>query len=625
MGIHASPEKTSAVADLREPTSVTEIRQFLGLTGFYRCFIHQYATIAKPLSDLTKKNSQFTWSPDRSKAFKTLKTSIINAPVLAHPDYTGDFSIYTDASKVGVGAVLTQKKRPIWFTSRSLQGAELNYDTREKECLAILHALDKFRSYIYGKDITIFTDHGNLRWLFDQQQTGRLARWVCKLQQYNLTIAYIPGPQNTVADALSRYGIVDSSLNTMKLRNRKHVNYKESVDSEDKSHAVSANPPSIVNQFLEVDWAAEQQKDSKLIADSIREHSNYSITDNIIYRRTAKHTKIAVPEHLIDSLINAAHTSILANHPGIKQTMYHLRIYWFSGFRTRIEQTLKTCKTCLLSKPSVSSKNYQTRLPSKPMERLSIDVKGPLPISPDHWKKDKKYIITILDESTKFINGIPTSNCTAPTIIKAIERHWIQLFGPPKEIITDEGSQFLGNEFDQFTLQYNIKLTPTAPYSQFQNPVERVHREIGNKIRAIKHSTGISWAESLHLTILSINNSKNSSTGNSPMKLLFGQTIDPVTLNRETFMNDIKAIRTKSNIQAYNTRQNALDKINKTKIDYKKGDQVFISNSWRSSKLDYFYLNTPLIFISEVATNIAQLQAENGKLISCHFHDIRKL
>ena len=142
-GIHASPEKTDAVANLREPQSVTEIRQFLGLTGFYRCFIHRYASIAKPLSDLTKKNSSFQWSEDKAHSFKSLKKLIIEAPVLAHPDYSGDFSIYTDASKVGVGAVLTQNQRPVWFSSRSLQGAELNYDTREKECLAILHALDK--------------------------------------------------------------------------------------------------------------------------------------------------------------------------------------------------------------------------------------------------------------------------------------------------------------------------------------------------------------------------------------------------------------------------------------------------------------------------------------------------
>lgn len=165
--IHASPEKTCAISSLRAPKTVSEISQFLGLTGFYRCFIHQYATIARPLSELTKKNAQFIWTQDRQNSFQSLKNKVINAPVLAHPDYAGSFSIYTDASNVGVGAVLVQKDRPVWFTSRSLQGGELHYDIREKECLAILHALDKFRPYIYGKDITIFTDHGNLRWRFD--------------------------------------------------------------------------------------------------------------------------------------------------------------------------------------------------------------------------------------------------------------------------------------------------------------------------------------------------------------------------------------------------------------------------------------------------------------------------
>ena len=470
--------------------------------------------------------------------------------------------------------------------------------------------------------MTIFTDHGNLRWLFDQAQTGRLARWVCKLQQYNITIAYIPGPKNTVADALSRYGIETTVVNHMTLRQRVP---KDSNGTDSIRHQSAIHPP-FQDRFIHVDWNSEQQRDTALVSLSQKQNTLFTFKEGIIFRKTLKHVKLAVPEHLIDLLINAAHSSPLANHPGVKQTIYSLKDYWFPAFRPRIESLIKACKTCLCAKPSISHKNYQTRLPALPLERLSIDIKGPLPVSPDNWETDKKYIITILDESSKFINGIPVSNCTTPTVIKAIERHWIQLFGPPKEIITDDGSQFIGKEFEEFARQYSIHLIPTAPYSQFQNPVERVHREIGNKIRAIKRSSGVSWAESLHLTILSINNSRNSNTGNSPMQLLFGQSINPVTLDRASYMDNIKELRSKANIRAYSNRQNALDKRNnKCELTYQLGDTVFISNSWRTSKLDYYFLDTPMTYIKELATNIVQLQTPEGKLIRCHIHDIRKL
>ena len=112
-------------------------------------------------------NALFKWTDDRQNSFQAFENKVVNAPVLAHPSYNEPFSIYTEASKVGIGAVLVQNQRHVWFTSRSLQSGKLNYDIREKECLAIVHALDKFRLYIYGKDISVFTDHGNLHWLFD--------------------------------------------------------------------------------------------------------------------------------------------------------------------------------------------------------------------------------------------------------------------------------------------------------------------------------------------------------------------------------------------------------------------------------------------------------------------------
>ena len=308
----------------------------------------------------------------------------------------------------------------------------------------------------------------------------------------------------------------------MTLRPRKKADYKEPSDNDfdtvdDVSHSQSANIPPFYTSFVHLNWSVEQQKDSVLLDDVSLHKNKYHIQDSVIYKISAEKIKKVVPLHLVDSLISSAHGGPLSNHPGTKGTMYLLRMYWFPSFRTKIRNFIKSCRTCILAKPPKTNKHFQTRQPALPLERLSIDIKAPLPISPDHWQSDKRYILTIVDESSKFLNAVPTSHVTASHMVYLIKRHWIQIFGPPTEIIVDNGSQFLGNDFEQFIRELNITLSTTAPFAHFQNPVERCHRELDNKIRAIKHSSGVSWAESQNMAVLSINNTMNSSTTFSPI------------------------------------------------------------------------------------------------------------
>ena len=207
--MHTDPKKIDAVAKLCAPKNVDQVRSFLGLAGYYRRFIPDFATISAPLVALTKKNSKFIWNSAHTKAFTSLKKLLCQAPVLSYPNFHRLFVLQTDASDIGIGAVLAQKDpqghdHVISYASRSLTDREKKFSTTEKEALAVVFAVNHFRTYLLGKKFSLITDHSALRWLHSIEAKGRLGRWVMDLQEYEFTVHHRPGSDNGNADALSR-------------------------------------------------------------------------------------------------------------------------------------------------------------------------------------------------------------------------------------------------------------------------------------------------------------------------------------------------------------------------------------------------------------------------------------
>lgn len=208
-GISTDPDKIAALINMPNPTKVDELRAFLGLAGYYRRFVPNFGTIATPLTDLLKKDTKFVWGPAQQQAAATLKARLCSAPVLAYPDWDKEFLLHTDASHTGIGAVLSQEdshgvEHPIAFASRALTPTERRYDTRERECLAILWSIEHFRHYLLGKHFTVFTDHQTLTWLFTAEKPERVARWRVRLSPFHFDIKYRAGASNANADGLSR-------------------------------------------------------------------------------------------------------------------------------------------------------------------------------------------------------------------------------------------------------------------------------------------------------------------------------------------------------------------------------------------------------------------------------------
>ncbi|XP_037866490.1 uncharacterized protein LOC119628437 [Bombyx mori] len=209
-GISPDRDKVSAVLDMKEPTCLRQLRTFLQTCSWFRKFIPNFAKIAEPLTRLTKKSQPWIWGLEQDDAFKSLKRLLTTSPILVQADYTKPFILRTDASDYALGVCLLQgessnDERPIEYASRLLTSAERNYSTTEREALAVVWAVERFRGYIDGHQVHVRSDHQPLKWLFSvKSPSGRLVRWAMKLQAYDLQIEYTPGKVNVIADTLSR-------------------------------------------------------------------------------------------------------------------------------------------------------------------------------------------------------------------------------------------------------------------------------------------------------------------------------------------------------------------------------------------------------------------------------------
>lgn len=506
-GLRTDPDKVAAILNFPTPTTSREVKIFLGTCSWYRRFIRNFSTIAAPLNRLTSKGKTapaFQWSDEAENAFNALKNALVSAPILAVPDFDKPFAVHCDASSYGIGGMLSQTidghEHPIAYVSRSLNKCERNYSATEREALAVLFSVEKYQAYLGSRRFKVITDHASLKWFMNlENPSGRLARWGCRLSQFNFDIEHRKGTDNVVPDALSRLMKVDA------VKVVSAVNDANDVNDEwyDKTlNGCRSHPANYPNFCI---------KDGKLLRFSKGKYSLLREFDWKEVVRKGDRKRILEENHCEPT---AAHLGVFKTHRRLSLT------YFWPGMYKDVVEFVKACDVCSAYKHSQQKTPGLMGRPKvchKPWQVVSVDLVGPLPRS----KSGYTFLFVVTCCFSKFTVLMPLRRATSALVAKNFENHVILAHGAPETVIADNGVQFTGSDFRKLLLRYKVPNFHLAPrYSPQVNLVERYNKTVMTAVSSYVNENHRSWDEQLPKIQFAINSAVNESTSFTPFFLV---------------------------------------------------------------------------------------------------------
>ena len=434
-GVGPADVKVKAVVEAREPQTATEVRSFLGLVNYSARYIPDLATISAPLRELTKKKTEFVWGKEQQESFDAVKKRLARAETLGYYQKDAPTKVITDASPVGLGAVLVQEQqnelRVINYASGSLSDVEKKYSQTEREALAIVWAGERFHMYLYGCDFELMTDHKPLEFIYSPKSKpcARIERWVLRMQPYRYTVTYIPGAKN-IADSLSRL--------LSKYQGQRKPNLDEGNEAYVHAIAIAATPIAMTTR--EIERESDQDDELRTVRESLitgnwRDAKDYMLVRHelcAIGRLVLRGTKIVIPKQMRVRVLKLAHEG----HPGIVVMKQRLREkVWWPGIAKDVENYCKCCHGCqIVSQPTKPEPMKRTELPNSPWEDLAADLLGPLPTG--------EYIFVLVDYYSRYIEVEIMRNTSSEKITEALYRMFAT-HGLPVTLRIDNGPQFI--------------------------------------------------------------------------------------------------------------------------------------------------------------------------------------
>ncbi|VVA39016.1 PREDICTED: retrotransposon, partial [Prunus dulcis] len=568
-GVYVDPQKIEVVVNWPQPTSVTEVRCFLGLAGYYRRFVEGFSTIAAPLTRLTRKGVKFEWSDECEKSFNELKTRLTTAPVLTLPDDSGNFVIYSDASQQGLGCVLMQHGRVIAYASRHLKKHEMNYPVHDLELAAVVFALKIWRHYLYGTTCQIFTDHKSLKYLFTQKELNlRQRRWLELIKDYECTIEHHLGRANVVADAFSR----KSSGLVAYLRGR-YV------------------PLMIELRKLRVELGVDEQ--GALLATLQVESADRTHCSVRNDGALMVGTRLYVPndEALKREILEEAHSSAFAMHPGSTKMYHTLREhYWWPFMKKEIAEYVRKCLICQQVKAERQKPSGLLQplpIPEWKWEHLTMDFVFKLPRTRN--KHDGVWVIG--DRLTKSAHFLPVrANYTLNKLAKLFIDEIVRLHRVPVSITSDRDPRFTSRFWTKLHETFGTQLQfSTAFHPQTEGQSERTIQTLEDMLRACVLQFREDWDEKLPLMEFAYNNSYQASIRMSPFDALYGKQCrtpfywDEVGEHRLEVADDVEW--TKEQVKIIRERLKTAQDRQKSYADNRRKDLQFEIGDWVFLKL----------------------------------------
>jgi hypothetical protein len=583
-GVKVDPKKVAVVQDWPVPNDVHKLRQFLGLTNYFRKFILGYSSIAKQLTALLNKTAaaNWAWTTIHTAAFERLKQSLLEAPVLAMPDYSRPFTVICDASNFALGGVLMQDDRPIAFESRKFIPAECNYTVTERELLAVVHCLKLWRCYLEGTTFTVVTDHHPLRYFQTQPNlSGRQARWQENLSRFKFTWEFRPGRLN-VADPLSRApvylaaitrrraaqgpianvadkpsGLARQPVPTKQDRLRRRAQARRQPAAATTANAATATGaagivypppppdptpvPSLSAQQQEVVYTTTTDLNTEIRAGYNADAAFEKPAPGLTQRNGLWYhgNRIVVPKNKVlrQKLIELHHDLPLAGHFGVSKTVHALqRNYHWKYLRRDVLHHVRTCIQCQQNKATNLKPHGLLQplgLPGRRWSSISLDFITCLPPT----KAGNDSILVFVDRLSKMVHfQACTVKATASDTARYLIDNVFRLHGLPTEIISDRGTQFTSKFWQAVCAELSIttKLS-TAFHPETDGQTERVNRELEEVLRAMVAPTQDDWDTKLSLAEFAINNAWHESVGHTPFFLNYGQNpLTPATMAADT-------------------------------------------------------------------------------------------
>ncbi len=637
-GISMDPEKVKAITEWPVPKTVEDVQRFLGLAGYYRKFIQDYATLTACLYDLTHQDAVWKWTDTCNDTFNDLK-HMISEPkygVLAIADGSKPFIVKTDASGFAIAGELSQigtdgEPHPIAFYSKKMNSAERNYPVHEQELLAVIQCLREWRHYLEGQpDTQVHTDHRSLEHLFRQKELSRRqARWIELIQTILPSIQYIKGVDNKVADAISR---------------RADLKENDSVEYMDVD-MIDINAVSVVSigEELRHDIIEAYADDPETTAilnystEELQKDNKFYIIDGLIctHRDTVYIPNVT---RLKQAILKIYHDTM--DHRGIiKTTEYISRLFYWPKLNADITDYVTSCSTCAQTK-------YRTQLlpglmhplpiPTRPWQHISMDFMGPLPVS---GAQRYNMIFVVIDRYSKFAVFVPcNTNDTAEHIAKLFSDHVYQLSGVPSIIVSDRDTKFDSKFWRALWTRLGTELRMTTAYHQQANgAAERLIKTLNELIRIGTNSEHNNWADQLKLYQARYNATMHESTKQSPYFVLFGQQfqepsqlIDVPQQDADTVLNQwkiaIESMETK--LQEAAAKQKLYYDKHRVDVQYNVNDLVYITAENLidvnniSAKQRWCYTG-PFKIIAKLDNDNYKLQLKSGMIargISDEFH-----